>query len=117
MYDFLLTAVTIHPDTQLISILVGLGLPLVTGVVTKLRAGSAVKAVANAVLIVVTGILVSLTQEPEKGLALYDTLYAIAFAGISSWASFLGFWKPTGIAGAVQSSTAELGFGSNTYSR
>lgn len=103
--------ITIHPDTQLIAILVGIALPLVTGVVTKLWAGSAVKAVANAVLIVVSGVLVSLQSEPEKGLALYDTLYAIALAAVSSWASWHGWWRPSGIGPAVQESTADFGIG------
>jgi hypothetical protein len=106
-----LLTTTIHPSTQLIAILVGIVLPLVTGVVTKLGAGSAVKAVANAVLAVVTGVLVSLASEPEKGLALYDTLYAIALAAVSSWASYAGLWKPTGTAGALQQGTANFGIG------
>lgn len=112
----ILASVVLHPSAELITILVGIVLPLVTGIITKLNATSAVKAVANAVLSVVAGFLVALANAPEQGLDLYVFLYAVALAFVSSIASFHGIWKPTGIAGRVQATTADFGIGSSTPS-
>lgn len=101
----------IHVDTQLIAILAGIVIPLLTGLVTKLRAGSAVKAVTTAVLAVLAGAVTSLVVEPEKGIALYDFFYATALAFISSIATYYGFWKPTGVTNEVQTATADVGIG------
>ncbi|NAZ73837.1 hypothetical protein GTQ99_00130 [Kineococcus sp. T13] len=88
---------------------VALLLPLVTGVVTKLRAGSAIKAVSTAVLSVVTGIVSTALASPAAGIPVVETAYAILFAFVSATASYYGFWKPTGVAPAVQKATAEVG--------
>jgi len=102
---------TIHPDVQLLSMAVGLLLPLLTGIVVKLRADSGVKAVANAVLAAVTGIVATALQSPSEGIPVAETCYAILFAFVSSAASFHSIWRPTGISTAVQESTKTLGIG------
>lgn len=109
--NVLLAIIVVHPSTEVVSILVGIVLPLVTGVVTKLRADSAVKAVANALLVVVTAALTTLVTEPEAGIPLYDFLYSLFFAGVASGASYAHLWKPTGIAEQVQRATARFGLG------
>lgn len=98
-------------DTQVLAILAGIILPLLTGIVTKLKADSAVKAVSTAVLAVITGAVATLVGEPEAGIRLYDFLFATGLAFVSSIATYYGFWRPTGISGAVQRSTASIGIG------
>jgi Trk-type K+ transport system membrane component len=113
MIIFTLAAVAtvIHPSTELVSFLIGIVIPLATGLVTKLDAHPAVKVVVNSVLIVVTGILTTLVNEPDKGLPLYDTFYAIVFAAVSSWGTYARIWRPAGVTTAIQTRTAKFGLG------
>ncbi len=100
---------TVFVDTTVLTMVAGLFLPLITGIVTKLEAGSGVKAVCTAVLAVVTGIISAAIANPEDGIRVVDAGYAILFAFVSAAASYREIWKPTGVAVAVQTATKDFG--------
>jgi hypothetical protein len=102
----------IHLDTTAVSMVAGLLIPLLTGVVTKLDSSSAVKSVSTAVLAVIVGTVNALLTSPDAGLSVVPTVYAIVLAAVSAWASYAGLWRPSGVAGAVQGATADFGVGS-----
>lgn len=114
MLIVLLMTVVVHPSTEIIAVLIGIVLPLLTGLATKLKATSAVKVIVNAVLIAITGIFTTLASEPEAGLPLYDTFYAIALAAASSWGTYARIWKPLGVTDYIQRQTSEIGIGSSS---
>lgn len=89
---------------QIISLLVGVVLPLLTGLVTKVATSPAVKAVVLLVLSgvtsVLTGFLASLTGGApfELGTAVVAALGTF-LVGVGM---YFGIWKPTGAAVALQ---------------
>lgn len=109
--------IVFHPDLVLLAMTAGLLLPLIDGVLTKLHAGSAVKAIGNAVLAVVAGIVSTALASPEAGIPLLEAAYAILFAFVSSAASYHSVWKPTGVAKVIQLHTADFGVGASQEGR
>jgi hypothetical protein len=95
-------------DTQLISMLSGVVIPILVAVVTKMSAGSHVKAIANAFLCAVSGALATVIP------GAWDWA-SFGIAALSTWAvsvaSHYGLWKPTGASGTVQTATAGVGIG------
>lgn len=109
----LIATIILHPNTAVIAVLVGMVLPLLTGVVTKLGSSSAVKAVTNAVLSVVAGLITNLTVNPT--IDVYTDLYAIALAFISSTAAYFSLWVPfKNLPLKIQTKTANFGIGSSS---
>lgn len=82
-------------------------LPLAVGVVTQKVSDSRVKALALAVLAAVTGIVTSLIDNSGAltQAALQTGIETFAVAVVS----YYGFLKPTGLAGAVQEKTKDVG--------
>lgn len=107
----LLAIITYEPNAFVISILVGIVLPLLTGVITKIGAGSALKAATNAVLSVVAGVITNLAVNPQ--IDVQAVLFSIALAFVSSVATYHSLWVPTDVVRKVQVSTANFGLGSN----
>lgn len=105
------TTTTYTASPFVVSILVGIILPLLTGVITKIGAGSAVKAAANAVLSVLTGVIANLALNPT--IDFQDLAYAVTLAFVSSVATYHSLWVPIGTAQKVQESTANFGIGNN----
>lgn len=93
----------------LVQFLVGVAIPLLVGLVTKARASSAVKGVANTLLSVIAG---ALTVMIDHG-AHFDAHLGIAafFVFLASTTSYKTLWKPTGVAAAIQAATANVGVG------
>lgn len=86
---------------QVVSLLVGVILPILVGIVTKHTTSGGVKAILLALLSAVSGILTEYLANP-------DTLNWAA-AGLTWLATFLvavatyfGVWRPTGVAGSAQ---------------
>lgn len=99
-------------DAQTISLLCGLAIPLLVGLLTKVNAADGLKAVLNALLSALAGVLAAFTQ---TGLAEPD-LKTVVVSVLSTWvvsvATYYGVWKPTGVAGTVAAKTPRFGFGS-----
>lgn len=97
-------------DVAVLTFLVGTVVPLVTGLVTKLRSSSRLKAMTNLVLSVLGGVGAWLINAEGKttvgGLA-----SAIVTTYLASGVSYQNLWKPTGAAQAVQEVAPESGIG------
>lgn len=100
--------VTIDPAA--LSYAAGFIVPVLVAILAKAEAPAAVKAILNAVLVCVAGLL-AVAIKQEGHLDLYGWAAAIAEAAVASWASYYGFWKPTGIAPSVQGATKRFGIG------
>lgn len=103
--------VILYPSIILLSGGLSLFAPLLTGIGTRFDSHPAVKAVFNAVLTVVIGIVSTAIESPDTGIPLYQSAYAVLFAFVMSAASYHSLWKPTTIAARVQKSTSEIGIG------
>lgn len=95
-------------DATLIATLVGVVVPLLVGVVTKLKAAAGVKAFLNAGLCGLGGLVATVVPETFTWRAF---LVKWATAWVVSVATYYGLWKPSGVAPAVQQSTAGVGVG------
>lgn len=102
----------VQVDVSALSMLEGLVIPLIVGLITKARANRAVKSVSLAVLSVIAG-LISLAAKADGNIDLYTSAEAIITAFITAIASYYGFWKPTGVAPAIAGATPDVGIGSN----
>lgn len=95
-------------QTLLIAMVSGTIIPLLVGVLTKLRAPSSVKAVCNAFLSAIAGALAMFSADEFRW-----TPFAVA--AFSSWvvsvSTYYGLWKPTGTSASVQQATADVGVG------
>ncbi len=87
----------------------GLIVPLLVGFVTKLRAGSGVKAMLNLVLSAVIALVAQAVT--DEGVFTTESAYAVFATWVVSMASYHGFWRPTGIAGAIAVATRGFGVG------
>lgn len=96
-------------DVAFLTILVGTALPILVGVVTKANADSRLKSVLLALFSGIGGVAVIAIE--QDGLIEKDTLIAAAVTFVTAAATYYGFWKPTGVAPAVQNRTADVGLG------
>jgi hypothetical protein len=91
-------------NTQLLSILAGLVVPLLVGTLTHSKASSAVKAILNAGLSAVGGALATaIAHQGSVDWHLY--LFNIGLTWALSIATYFGLWQPTGTAPALSSFT------------
>lgn len=95
-------------STQVITVLSGLVIPLLVGVLAKLEASSTVKAVLNFGLSALAGALGELTGD---AFVWADFVMAFGLTWATSVATYYGLWKPTGTSEAVQVKTAGVGVG------
>lgn len=86
---------------QVLSLLVGIILPILVGIVTKTTTHAGAKAVLLALLSAVSGLL---SEYMAGGDGFNWATAAITWLGtfLVAVATHFGFWKPTGISGAVQ---------------
>ncbi|GAA2322177.1 hypothetical protein GCM10010149_89150 [Nonomuraea roseoviolacea subsp. roseoviolacea] len=87
---------------QVLSLVIGVVLPLLTGYVTKASWGGGVRAIVLAFLSAVSGFL---TEALSAGSA-FDwnaTLLAVLGTFLVAVGTHFGFWNPTGVAAAVKS--------------
>jgi len=98
----------IDENAQLITVLSGVVIPLLVGVLTKLEASSALKSVCNAALSALGSVLATMQLE------FWDwKWFFISWAStfVVSIASYYGLWKPTTVAPRVQEATGRFGIG------
>lgn len=95
---------TWHVDPNFLAWLMGFAVPVVVAILAKSSASPVVKAILNAVLDCVAGLLA--TAIAVNGTIHWQTWgSAIAQAAVASWAMYHGFWKPTGIAPTIHEKT------------
>jgi hypothetical protein len=95
-------------DAALLATLAGLLVPLLVGIVTKLTAPAGLKAMINAALTALGGLVATIVPGDFRW---HPFLAAWATAWVVSVATYYGLWKPSGVAPALQQSTATVGVG------
>ena len=103
----------IQLDVTVVTFVLGSLVPLVVALATKLNASSSVKAVVNVVVSVTVGVCGFLLAHDGATTPL-ALVGAVITAYLGSGVSYQHFWKPTGVAPAIQASTANVGIGSST---
>lgn len=100
-------------DAQTISLLCGVVIPLLVGVLSKVNASSGLKAVLNALLSALAGALATFTQTGlSNGVDWKTLIISILSVWIVSVATYYGVYKPTGVAGSVIAATSRFGLSS-----
>lgn len=94
---------------QLISVGAGSVVPLAVALLAKLQAPRQVKSILNVLLTTLAGAVTTVAVSNDTTVAAYLT--DIALAWFASVAGYLGFHKPTGLAGLVAFKTRRFGFG------
>lgn len=97
-------------DVQVLTLLTGTVIPLLVGFLTKQKASSRFKAVANLVLSVLAGVAGALL-EAHGTLNVSQIFTAAMTTWLASGVSYTALLKPTGVASAVQSIAPEFGVG------
>lgn len=92
--------------------LVGVFIPILVALVMKSRATSQQKAAANAFLVAAMGSLTTVITN-KGALRPSEFVWGILVTGITSWASYNGLWKPSGVTDTVQIKTGNVGLGSD----
>lgn len=95
-------------DGQTIILISGVVIPILVGLLAKAAAPSGLKAILNAAL---TGAAAVLSQTVPGDFRWRAFFTAWAATWVVAVATHFGFYKPTGVTGAVQSSTANVGVG------
>lgn len=88
----------------------GFVVPVLVAILAKSSASAPLKTVLNAVLVCVAGLLAA-SLKLQGSVDLYAGGVAIAEAAVASWASYNGFWKPSGLTGSVHQATGKFGIG------
>ena len=99
---------TVSQDIQLLTVLTGVIVPLLVGLVTKSSASSGLKAFVNLILTAIGTALAQVIPATFEWKSFFIS-WLIAFA--VSAGTYYGFYKPTGIAPAVNQSTGNVGVG------
>lgn len=86
---------------QVLSLLIGVVLPILVGIVTKRTTHPGLKATLLALMAAVTGFLTELAAHPHD-FALSTAALAWLGTFMVAVATHFGFWSPTGISGAAQ---------------
>lgn len=94
-------------DLSWLELLVAVVLPIAVGLVTKEVSSGALKAVALAALTAVSAIATAVIN--DAGVLTQETLQMGVEYFLIAVASYYGFWKPTGVAPAVQEKTSSFG--------
>ena len=103
----------IEVDLAVLTLLAGTIVPVLVGLVTKMNASSTFKAVANAALSAVAGVLAAALA--TGGTIDVDTaLMGALTTWIASIATYYGLWKPTEISTKVAERTQSFGLGSES---
>lgn len=98
-------------DPQTVSIILGLGLPILVGAVTKANAPSKVKSIVLAGLSAIGGGLSQAITADGSAIISQATLTTIVLTFVTAVASYYGLYKPTGTSAAINARTAEFGIG------
>lgn len=97
-------------DISWLAFAAGTLVPLLVGLITRLSAPSWLKAGLNAVLSVAAGGL-AVAIEADGAVELSTWLANMGVAWVTAMATYLGWWKPSGISPALNRRTARIGVG------
>lgn len=100
---------TVKIDDLTINFLVGAVIPLLVGLLTKLKASSGLKAIMNFGFSATTGVLTTLLGGGT--ITVKEMITKIFMTWFASIIAYEGLQKPTGIAGTVASIAPTLGIG------
>lgn len=112
LYYLLGQVEAIQVDLSLLNFVVGFVIPLLVGLITKLRASSGLKASMNLALSVVGGAIVTVIEADGTIEDWKQFLTGIVMTWLISQTSYTGLWKPNGVSAKVQEATANTGLGS-----
>lgn len=98
-------------DATVLMLVGGVVIPILVGVVTKLRAPSWLKAVLHALLSAVAGLVITATALDGVAVISREALVTAFITWITGVAAYFGFLTPTGISPAVNLHTANFGIG------
>lgn len=101
----------IELDVTVLAFLAGTVIPLLTALITKLRASSGVKAVCNLVLSVIAGGVAHLIAN-EGASTWMELVTAMVAVYLASGVSYQNLWKPTGVTLKIGETTSTKGIGS-----
>lgn len=97
-------------DVTVITFIVGSVIPLIVGFLTKLKASSSVKAMANIVLSIIAG-AGSVLIAAEGSITWKNLVTSVFTTLISSGLTYNNIWKPTGVAAKVSNIAPGTGLG------
>lgn len=100
----------IQVDVTVLTFLAGTIVPLLTAVITKLRAPSHLKSIVNLAISALAGV-VAYGIAHEGAFDVMGLVSAGVTTYLASGVSYQNLWKPTGAALAVQKATAGIGLG------
>jgi hypothetical protein len=98
----------IYSDMTIIALATGVIIPLLVGLLTKLNASSAVKAVLNFGLSALAGGLATVS---ETDFQWKPFLVNFALTWVVSIATYYGLWSPSGVSAKVNDIAPEVGIG------
>lgn len=97
-------------DVELLARLQGFVIPVLVALITRARASQKVKALTNLVLsAVAASVAVAVAQHGQVDLQAW--LSSFLWTVVTSFASYYGLWKPTGVAPVVGQATNKFGIG------
>ena len=94
-------------DVVFLSLVLGVFIPIVRGVVVKYESSIHVKTTIGVALSVVAGLIT--TAINNGGFVSKESAVAAFVAFITSQAAYYGIWQPTGAQDAVEQKTAKFG--------
>lgn len=106
----MLSADWLSGDAGSVVTILGILIPLFTGVVTKKIAAQGTKAVVTLIASILLGSIAYLVTA-DGGYDWRGFVNSFLNAFVPAIASYYGLWKPTGLAGTVANATANVGIG------
>lgn len=106
----MLAAERVALDVGVLTFVIGVAIPMLTGLITKSTASSAVKAIVTLTL-VVASTTVQFALDANGVVNLRNWLMTALVTWIISIASYYGLLKPTGTTAAVQNIAPNAGIG------
>ena len=98
-------------DAIVVTALIGAVLPLLIGVVTKTNLHSGLKGALLLLFSAIEGLLVTATQADGTAVLSKESIIFAIIGWVSAVATYNGLWKPSEVAGSVQTKTARFGIG------
>lgn len=96
----------------LLAVAIGVVIPLLVSLITKLNASAKLKSMLSAVLAAIASGISGALATPPQGTGQWEQVgISVAIAIGSAVLSYLGLWKPTGAAAAIDRATPNFGLG------
>lgn len=99
----------IYSNMTFYALLVGVVIPLLVGLLTKLNASSGIKSILNLGFTALGTALVTFNQTTVWNWKTFAINFGLGWA--VSIGTYYGFYKPTGVAGTVAKATPNFGVG------